>query len=66
MGPRFTMEPMKKPEIPEDVLAFFRKTGALGGKNRAQKYTKEQLSEMGKKGGRPKGSSKKQSKKGGK
>jgi hypothetical protein len=47
---------MKKPDIPEDVLTFFRKTGSLGGKKRAQRYTKEQLSEMGKKGGRPKGS----------
>lgn len=28
--------------------------GCLGGKARARKYTKEQLSEMGKKGGRPK------------
>lgn len=28
--------------------------GSLGGKARAKKFTKEQLSEMGKKGGRPK------------
>ena len=57
---------MKKPDLPDDVKAFFRKTGAIGGKTRAEKYTKEQLSEMGKKGGRPKGSGKKKAiKKGG-
>ena len=28
--------------------------GSLGGKARAKKYSKEQLREMGKKGGRPK------------
>ena len=57
---------MKKPDIPDGVLDYFRKTGSVGGKTRAQKYTKEQLSEMGKKGGRPKGSGKKkkQTKKG--
>jgi hypothetical protein len=56
---------MKKQDIPEGVLDYFRKTGSIGGKTRAKKYTKEQLSEMGKKGGRPKGSAKKkQSKKG--
>ena len=55
---------MKKVTLPDDVLEFFRKSGAQGGKARAKKYTKEQLSEMGKLGGRPKGSSKKQ--KGGK
>jgi hypothetical protein len=58
---------MKKPDIPEGVLDYFRKTGSIGGKARAERYTKEQLSEMGKKGGRPKGSGKKkQTKKGGK
>ena len=46
-------------KIPEDVLDYFRKTGALGGKARAKKYTRQQLSAMGKKGGRPKGSGKK-------
>jgi len=56
---------MKRPDLPGDVLAFFRKTGSIGGKMRAQKYTREQLSEMGKKGGRPKGSGKKKQKKGG-
>jgi hypothetical protein len=59
IGPRFYDGLVKKPEIPEDVLNYFRKTGSIGGKVRAKKYTKEQLSEMGKKGGRPKGSGKK-------
>ena len=54
-------------QIPEDVMEYFRKTGSIGGKARAKKYTKAQLSEMGKKGGRPKGSKKaKQTKKGAK
>jgi hypothetical protein len=57
---------MKKPDIPEDVLNYFRKEGSKGGKTRATKYSKEQLSEMGKKGGRPKGSGHKRAKKGGK
>jgi len=34
--------------------------GSLGGKKRAEKYSKEQLSEWGKKGGRPKGKKRKQ------
>lgn len=56
---------MKKLQIPEEVMEYFRKTGSIGGKTRAKKYSKDQLSEMGKKGGRPKGSGKKQqSKKG--
>jgi hypothetical protein len=67
--PRFMMVEMAKLRIPEDVMEYFRKTGSIGGKARAKKYTKEQLSEMGKKGGRPKGSGKMKatdSKKGGK
>jgi hypothetical protein len=51
--------------IPEDVMEYFRKTGAMGGKTRAKNHSKEELSEWGKMGGRPKGSGKKQ-KKGGK
>lgn len=52
-------------------MEFFRKTGAMGGKARAQKHTPEELSAWGKKGGRPKGSgknqkAKKKAKKGGK
>ena len=51
--------------IPEDVMKYFRKTGAMGGKARAQKHSKKQLSEWAKLGGRPQGSGKKR-KKGGK
>ena len=54
-------------KIPRDVLKYFQKTGAEGGKARAKKHSKKQLSEWGKLGGRPKGSGKKkQTKKGGK
>ena len=61
---------MPKLHIPDDVMEYFRKTGAMGGKARAKKHSKEQLSEWGQRGGRPKGSgkkqaSKKQAKKGG-
>lgn len=49
----------KKLKIPDDVMEYFRKTGAMGGKARAEKHTPEQLSEWGKKGGRPKGPVKK-------
>jgi hypothetical protein len=48
----------KKVKIPEDVLEFFRRTGAEGGKARASRHTPEELSAWGKKGGRPKGSRK--------
>ena len=49
-------------------MEYFRKTGSMGGKARAKKHTKRQLSECAKLCGRPKGSgkSKKQTKKGGK
>ena len=57
---------MSKLRIPDDVMEYFRKTGAMGGKARAKAHSKEQLSEWGRKGGRPKGSWKKQVKKGGK
>lgn len=57
---------MSKLRIPEEVMEYFRKTGAVGGKARAKRHSKEQLSEWGKMGGRPKGSGKKQTKKGGK
>jgi hypothetical protein len=53
-----------KIRIPEDVMEYFRKTGAQGGKARAKKHTPEELSQWGKMGGRPKGSGKnRQSKK---
>ena len=32
--------------MPENVKAIFRSTGSIGGKRRAEKYTKEQLSQM--------------------
>ena len=54
-----------KLKIPEDVMEYFRKTGAMGGKARAAKHSKAQLSEWAKLGGRPKGSGKRQTKKGG-
>ncbi|HZT32541.1 MAG TPA: hypothetical protein VFA33_21815 [Bryobacteraceae bacterium] len=55
---------MSKLRIPDDVMQYFRKTGAMGGKSRAKKHSPEELSRWGKMGGRPKGSGKKR--KGGK
>jgi hypothetical protein len=43
-------------------MEYFRKTGSMGGKARAKKHSKRQLSEWAKLGGRPKGSGKKQKK----
>jgi len=40
-------------KIPKEVLKYFKKTGAEGGKARAAKHTPEQLSAWGKMGGRP-------------
>jgi hypothetical protein len=54
---------MGKIKIPDDVMEYFRKTGAAGGKARAKKHPKAQLSEWGKLGGRPKSSGKKASSK---
>lgn len=54
---------MKRPELPADVLKFFQKTGAKGGKARAERHSEEQLRAWGKLGGRPKGSGKKRVKK---
>ncbi|MCX6630160.1 MAG: hypothetical protein NTW28_21280 [Candidatus Solibacter sp.] len=53
-------------KIPKDVMKYFKKTGAEGGKARAENHTPEELSKWGKKGGRPKGSGKRAAKKGGK
>ena len=39
--------------IPKEVLKWFQRTGSEGGKTRAARYSKEQLSEWGKMGGRP-------------
>ena len=57
---------MGRLRIPEDVMEYFRKTGSIGGKTRAKNHSKAQLSEWGRMGGRPTGSGKKASKKGGK
>jgi hypothetical protein len=51
---------MGKMKIPADVMEYFRKTGAMGGKTRAKRHTPEELSKWGKMGGRPRGSGKKQ------
>ena len=45
---------MEKPRLPKAILQFFKETGAQGGRARAERYSKQQLSEWGKKGGRPK------------
>lgn len=49
-------------KIPKEVLKYFQKTGAEGGRARAERHTPEELSAWGKKGGRPKGSGTKQAK----
>ncbi len=54
---------MKRARIPKEVMKYFRLVGAEGGKARAERHTKEELSKWGKMGGRPKGSGK--AKKGG-
>jgi hypothetical protein len=41
-------------------MAYFRKTGAMGGRARAKNHSKAQLSEWAKLGGRPRGSGKKE------
>jgi len=50
----------KNINFPKEVLQFFRATGSEGGTARAERHTKEELREWGKKGGRPRGSGKKQ------
>jgi hypothetical protein len=47
-------------------MEYFRKTGSIGGKTRAAKHSKAQLREWGRLGGRPKGSGKRQQRKGSK
>jgi hypothetical protein len=39
--------------MPDEVKAFFRLTGSQGGRKRAELYSKAQLREWGKLGGRP-------------
>jgi hypothetical protein len=50
----------KNINFPKEVLQFFRATGSKGGTARAERHTKEELRAWGKKGGRPRGSGKKQ------
>jgi hypothetical protein len=50
--------------IPKKVMKYFQKTGSEGGRARAQRHSKEELSTWAKLGGRPKGSGKKQAKRG--
>jgi len=52
--------------IPESAMKYFQLTGSIGGKKRASLYTKEQIREWGKLGGRPRKDAAKASKKGGK
>jgi len=40
---------MKRPKLPEDVLEFFRATGAKGGRARAKRLSPEQRTEAAKK-----------------
>ena len=56
---------MEKVHLPKAVLRFFQENGAQGGKTRAERHSKEKLSEWGKMGGRPKGSTKRAESKGG-
>lgn len=39
----------KQPKMPEAVLEFFKKTGSIGGRNRAANMTAEQRSEQARK-----------------
>ena len=55
---RFIMSMMKKIRIPSEVMEYFRLVGAQGGRARAARHTKEELSAWGREGGRPKGSGK--------
>ena len=52
--------------IPPAAMKYFRLAGSIGGKKRASLYTKEQIREWGKLGGRPRKDASKDSKKGGK
>lgn len=40
--------------VPPNIREFLREMGRYGGRERAQRYSKEQLSQWGKLGGRPK------------
>ena len=60
------MQDMETLAIPQVAMKYFRLTGSIGGKKRASLYTKAQISEWGKLGGRPRRDTSKDSKKGGK
>ena len=45
---------MKTNHLPQDVLEFFRRSGAHGRKTRAARYSQERLQQLGRLGGRPK------------
>jgi len=47
-------------------MKYFQLTGSIGGKKRAALYTKAQIREWGKLGGRPRKDARKDSQKGGK
>lgn len=50
------MTPRKKPKVlklTKEARAFFVAVGSEGGKKRARTHSAEELSEWGKKGGRP-------------
>jgi len=44
---------MRSLSIPDSAMRYFRLTGSIGGKKRAALYSKAQLREWGKLGGRP-------------
>jgi hypothetical protein len=50
---------VKRVKMPKEVLKFFQATGSEGGKARAERHSKEELREWGKKGGRPRKNGKK-------
>jgi hypothetical protein len=44
---------VEKIRIPQSAMKYFRLTGSVGGKTRAEMYSHEQLRQWGKLGGRP-------------
>lgn len=50
-----TIKVMEKIKIPHSAMKYFIETGRIGGETRAARYSKEQLREWGKLGGRPPG-----------
>ena len=59
------MTEMSAIAIPPAAMKYFQLTGSIGGKKRAALYTKAQIREWGKLGGRPRKDDSKDSKKGG-